>query len=259
MNILVCVKQVVEPVGSITIREDGKWLQWDDALDHRLNYYDTFAMEEAMRIKEAFPGTTVDAVSVGPPSFEPTLRHALALGADNAVHIQTGDHGFLSADITGRLIADYVQDAAVDLILAGVMSEDAMQSLTGPMIAAFCDIPCATAVTALTVDPQKMSADAVCELEGGLSEHIQLRLPALLSLQSGINQPRYASLSNRLRAKSQPLKIWDKSDHAVLPPATQETMKVFVPEKTVHGEFLMGTTAETAGALLDRLHTRSIL
>ncbi|MDY6903293.1 MAG: electron transfer flavoprotein subunit beta/FixA family protein [Thermodesulfobacteriota bacterium] len=259
MKILVCVKQIIEPVGPITIREDGKWLNQDDALDYRINYYDTYAMEAAVRIKETFSDTLVDAVSVGPADIEPTLRHALALGADNAIHIKTREKDYLPADITGRLIADYVSVNPCDLILAGVMSEDTMQSLTGPVAAAHCGIPCATAATAITVDPVKKTADVVCELEGGINEQIRLGLPALITVQSGINQPRYASLSNRLRAKSQLIEVIDKSDDAAMPGQYQKIRRVFVPEKTAHGEFLEGSSTEKARVLVSRLHERSIL
>ncbi|MDY6822777.1 MAG: electron transfer flavoprotein subunit beta/FixA family protein [Thermodesulfobacteriota bacterium] len=259
MKILVCVKQVMEPAGDISIRDDGKWLVEDDALDYRLNYYDQFAMEQAMLLKEAFDGITIDAVSVGPAGIEPTLRHALALGADNAIHIKTMDNGFQPADITGRLIAEYVSAHPCDMILTGVMSEDAMQSLTGPMIAAHCNIPCATAATAMTLNPADKTADVVCELEGGLSEQVRLTLPTLLSVQSGINQPRYASLSNRLRAKSQALEVIDKTGDAQKIAGTQETIRVFVPGKTGQGEFLEGTIGEKADALVRRLHERSII
>ncbi len=259
MHILVCVKQVIEIEDDIKIASDGLWL--DEAamdLDHRINYYDEFALEEAVQIKESYPDVTVDAITVGPPGAETTLRRALALGADHAVHIRLESSGFVSADIPARLIADYIRQAnPYDLILTGVMSEDAMQRLTGPMIAALCHLPCATGVLKETLSPENNTVEVVCELEQGLQEPVRLNLPALLTIQSGINRPRYASLSNRLRAKSQAMETI-APDKARLPTSALSVISVREPEKRSQGEFLQGKSEEKADKFLHLLYKNSL-
>lgn len=267
MKILVCVKQVIDTDDDIQLLPDGLRIDTNATdVDLRLNYYDTFAIEEAVCIKEARPDVTIDAIAVGPPTgqptgqmdAEPTLRHALALGADHAIHIQVEDIDFMPADVVAKLIADVVAGREYDLILAGVMSEDLMQGITGPMVAALCGLPCATAVVQTSLSPGSQIVDVACELEGGLRETIQLSLPALLSVQSGINQPRYASLSNRLRAKSQELEIIipDKTN---LPKPGCTLTGLSLPEKETQGEFIEGSIEEKADRLLAILHEKSLL
>lgn len=299
MKILVCVKQVIDIEQQIDIREDRLWIAENEDTRYHMNYFDEFAVEEAVRIKERLAGVTIDALTMGPARAESTLRRALALGADNAVHIQTLKDGFQPAEETASHIAEFIKNACTnfksgmisrrqgegdagvyeirrgaddtankesalignwyyDLILFGVMSEDTMQSLTGPMTAAMCGLPCAAAVVAQTLDPENRTVTVVCELAGGLHETVRLPLPAVLTVQSGINQPRYASLSNRLREKSQAI-------HIITPEATdkpkqrQRGRSVFEPVKTGTGEFIEGSTEEKAAALLAILHQKSLI
>ncbi len=258
MKILVCVKQVVDIEQQIDIRPDRLWILEDEETRYHMNYFDEFAVEEAVRIKEQFKDVTIDVLTIGPARAESTLRQALALGADNAVHIRCDGNGFLPAEETAFHIAQLIQSDSYDLVLLGVMSEDAMQSLTGPMTAALCGLPCATAVVNQTLEPEFGTVKVVCELEGGLHETVKLPLPSVLCVQSGINQPRYASLSNRLRAKSQEIKVIDLNASA-LPEQRQHLMSVFSPPKTGTGEFIQGNLEEKAVALLDILHKQSLI
>ncbi|RLC31459.1 MAG: electron transfer flavoprotein subunit beta [Deltaproteobacteria bacterium] len=259
MKILVCVKEVAELVDQPGIRADRQWIENDDSVDYRINYYDEFAMEEAVLLREQLGSVTIDAVSVGPDRVETTLRRALALGADNAVHIRTsGEEGYLPAAAVARLIADFASKGGYDLILAGVMSEDCMERVTGPMIAALLKIPCATSVVEEKLEPGTGSILAVCELEGGVKETVRLSMPALLTVQSGINRPRYASLSNRLRAKSQPIEKIN-ADTLGMADAGQSVHSVFVPEKTSGGIFIKGSPQEKAKTLVEILHEKTIL
>jgi electron transfer flavoprotein beta subunit len=133
-----------------------------------------------------------------------------------------------------------------------------MQSLTGPMTAARCNLPCAAAVVDLTLDQENRTVTAICELTGGLHETVRLPLPAVITVQSGINQPRYASLSNRLRAKSQAVRTIPAAA-ADLPEKRQQTLSVFVPVKTGAGEFIPGSLEEKALTLIDILHQKSLI
>ncbi len=258
MKILVCIKQVVDIEQQINIRPDGQWIAEDDDTRYHINYFDEFAIEEAVRIKEAFKNATIDAITVGPAEAESTLRRALALGVDNAVHILCPSNAFLPAEETSRYLAEFMIPRAYDLVLFGVMSEDAMQGLTGPMTAARCGLPCAAAVVEQKIDPAEKTITVVCELSGGVHETVRLPLPAVLTAQSGINRPRYASLSNRLRAKSQAIETLSAESIAD-PQPRQHLLSLFVPPKTGTGQFIQGTVEEKARTLLTILHEKSLI
>lgn len=258
MRILVCVKQAAQLTDPELPAEGGTIRLADLEPEYDINYYDTFAVEEAVRIKETLPDVTIDAVSVGPDRVETTLRRALALGADNAIHVHTPDIPMMPAATVAALIHQATANGDYDLILAGVMSEDTMQRMTGPMVAALRGIPCATSVIEARLDMGKRAVTVVCELEGGLHETVRLTLPALITVQSGINLPRYASLSNRLRARSQAIAVVCV-DSADMPDSGLADGPLFVPPKTGGGEILAGTPREKAETLISRLHEKSIL
>ncbi len=258
MKILVCVKQVIDIEQQIDIREDHLWIAENEDTRYHMNYFDEFAVEEAVRIKEQHENVFIDALTMGPAGAETTLRRALALGADNAVHIRQAKNGFLCAEETAFNIAEFISANSYDLILFGVMSEDAMQSLTGPMTAALCGLPCAAAVVEQTLNMKEKTITVVCELAGGLHETVRLPLPTALTVQSGINQPRYASLSNRLRAKSQAIQsIIPKADGRLK--LRQQSLSVFAPARTGAGEFIHGNSKEKAARLIDILHQKSLI
>lgn len=258
MKILVCVKQVIDIEQQLEIRPDGEWITEDEDTRYHMNYLDEFSVEAAVRIKEQIKDVEIDALTIGPDRAESTLRQALALGADNAVHIRYNEDGFLPAETTAFHIAQYLQSAFYDLVLFGVMSEDAMQSLTGPMTAELCGLPCAAAVVNLALETESRDVTVICELEGGFHETVKLPLPTVVCVQSGINQPRYASLSNRLRAKSQEIKTIDISV-VDFPEQRQQPVSVFTPLKTGTGEFIPGNPEEKAAALIDILHKKSLI
>ena len=116
MKILVCVKQVIDIEQQIDIRPDGKWILEDEDTRFHMNYFDEFAVEEAVRIKESREDVTIDVLTIGPPRAESTLRQALALGADNAVHVVTGEDGFLPAEEIALQISEYIKNNSCESI-----------------------------------------------------------------------------------------------------------------------------------------------
>jgi len=214
MKILVCIKEVVDPSSALSVSPCRTWVESGHTADHRMNRYDEYALEEALLIKEAHSDVTVDVISVGPARVAETLKRAMGKGADTAVHILypgqgTTRPGYMDAHIVSSLIAEYAAPLSYDVILAGVMAEDDMQCTVGPLIAAHLDIPCAVSVVAEALNLNDRTITVDCEMEGGMSESAVLSLPALLTIQSGINQPRYPSLSNMLRSKAQAIATVD--------------------------------------------------
>ncbi|HOT43268.1 MAG TPA: electron transfer flavoprotein subunit beta/FixA family protein [Spirochaetota bacterium] len=258
MKILVCVKQVHDTESPLEIDGDRRWVRDDGPIAFRMNRYDEFALEEAVLIREALGDVTVDALSVGPLRFSSTLKKSLEKGAANGIHILYENGGYCPPSLTAALIAGYARDKSYDLILCGVMAEDDMQCQVGPLIAARLGLPCAVSVVKETIGPDKKRITAECELEGGINEIIELPMPCLLTIQSGINRPRYPSLSNVLRAKEQKL-VTVPADPGLLTRRPEQPVSLSYPEKSSTGMVISGTPEQKAEQLLAILHEKSLL
>lgn len=258
MKILVCVKQVADSESPLEITSDGTAVRTDGPVSFRMNRYDEYALEEAVLLREAFVDVSIDVLAVGPPRHASTLKKCLEKGANNAIHILLDDEGYIPPGRIAALIAGHARQNGYDMIFTGVMAEDDMQCQTGPLVAALLDIPCAVAVMEERLDLNAGTITLLCELEGGMSERMQLPLPCLLTIQSGINRPRYPSLSNVLRAKEQPIVALPAGD--VEPSVPSELLiGLSYPERSTRGTIIEGTTEDKAGKLLSILHERALL
>ncbi len=261
MKILVCVKQVPDAEETLAIDRQGLWITDQDSTVFRMNRFDEFALEEALRIKERFSedaAVCIDSVSVGPPRVRVTLKKSLALGAENAFHIVAAEEGWLSPFDTATLIASLAEGAGYDLILAGVMAEDDMQGLVGSFVAEILGYPCATAVMHQEIEGGGKKIAAEREIEAGRRECLRLDLPAVLTVQSGINLPRYPTLSNVLRAKDQEIVTIAAGRLARLQ-KRERVVSLSYPETSSKGTFLEGTQRQKARALLQALHAKSFI
>jgi len=258
MKILVCVKQVPEAEAQVVIDESGDWVQIGGAAEYRMNRFDECAVEEAVLIKEAYPETVIDVISLGPERAEAAVRRAMGMGADNGAHILFAEDGYVDAFTTAGAIAAYAKDKRYDLILTGAMSEDLMQGQVGPLLAAHLEMACISSTIHAELAADKLTIYVEREVEGGSREVGNIRLPALLTVQTGINTPRYPALSRLLRANNQELEVMeaDVSCHASAP---QALVGVALPEKTRDAVFLEGSTAEKAGQLFNILKARSLM
>ena len=256
MKILVCVKQVPETDAAIALDEASKTILAGAQAEWKMNRLDEVAVEEAVRIKERQPQTVIDAVTVGPRRAEQAVKRAIGMGADNGVHIRSDSDP--EAGPTAAWIAEFAQHRAYDLVLCGTMSEDRMQAMVGPMIAARLGLPCATHVVLAELRKPDRTILVERELEGGDRDRARLRLPAVVCLQSGINRPRYPSLSNLLRANALQLHLVHSGQ---LSPAAvgQKVMETALPVKTRAGIFLEGTHGEKAVRLLAVLRERALI
>jgi electron transfer flavoprotein beta subunit len=258
MKILVCVKQVLEAEAQISIDETAEWVQIRGTAEYRMNRFDECAVEEAVLIKEAIPGTVIDVITLGPERAEAVVRRSMGMGADNGVHILTTGDGYVDAFTTAGAIAAYAKGKAYDLILTGAMSEDLMQGQVGPLLAAHLDVACisSTIHAELAADEKEIYVER--EVEGGSREVGNISLPALLTIQTGINTPRYPALSKLLRANNRDLDIVTTagSDDASAP---QALVGVALPEKSRDAVFLEGNTADKAEQLFNILKERSLI
>jgi electron transfer flavoprotein beta subunit len=258
MNILVCVKQVPDSSDTLQINEQTGCLFYEPSTAFRMNRFDEFALEEALLIKENLPGTLVDALSVGPERVSSSLQRALGTGADHSILLLDRSEGYISPFTVASLIAACVRPRNYDLIVTGVMAEDTMACQTGQLIAALLDLPCATSVIKETVRPESGEIVVEREIEGGSRQTVLLKMPAVLSIQPGINFPRYPSFSKVMRARTYPQELIKVEDFAI--PELRETCPgVRLPERASQGVFIKGSPREKAHKLVKILHEKSFL
>ena len=258
MKILVCVKQVPESEVPILIDASGGWIQRDAITEFKMNRLDEYAVEEALLIKESIAGTRIDVITVGPDRCDEVVRRAIGMGADSGVHIRTASDGYQSPYGVAAAIADFARAQNYTLILTGAMSEDAMQGQVGPMLAARLGFPWATSVIFEKISSDKKTIYVEREIENGHRDMLELSLPAVITLQSGINTPRWPSLSNLLRANSQELEEVCISDPAGLQ-QMEHPAEVGYPRKSRAGLVLAGSLREKATRLVTILRQKTLL
>ena len=243
MKIAVCIKQVVSREWQVRVNDDKTWVRDQDAA-WELNEPDAYALEEALRLKEKHGGEVV-VVSAGPARVTQVIREALARGADRAIHVE-GDHlatadAFTAADA----LAAAIKDEACDLVLTGLQSDDQGFAQVGVILAERLGMAHSTIIMEVQIEGTTLKVKR--ELEGGWFQWISMPLPAVLTIQSGINQLRYATLKGIMAAKKKEIK-------AVAAPAAgaarQRILSIYVPEKTKATRLIAGTPAEAAAELV---------
>lgn len=257
MKILVCIKQVADIEANLKINNDSSWIDDNGKIAYRINRYDEYALEEALLIKDLFSDTIVDTITVGPERGILTVRKSLEKGADNGIFIKN-DNPSLSAMETSSIIAAYAADKFYDIIFTGVMSEDLMQSQVGPMIASLLDIPCGVSSVKTELKNNFKTVAADLELEGGVLETVEIALPCLVTVQTGINRPRYPSLSNVMRARSMQIEIIESKD-LLQTGSCKKLISIDYPAVTSKGVIIEGSMEEKAGKLLEILNGKGLL
>ncbi|MFQ5553430.1 MAG: electron transfer flavoprotein subunit beta/FixA family protein [Thermoplasmata archaeon] len=253
MDIIVCVKQVANPELQYRIRDDALDIM-RDSLTFQVNGPDEYALEEAVRLKEAHGGK-VTALAAGPERVTEVLRQAMAKGADEAVRLDWPEGREFDPAFTGYALAQAIQGMEYDLVLCGVQSDDYAHGATGPILAARLGIPHASVVTKVEVDGDRVRVNR--ELEGGLEERVTLPLPALLTIQFGINEPRFASVAAILKATRQPIQEATAVPLEGAPGLTVRRM--YVPEVTHQADMLEGSGEEVARQLATLLREKGFV
>ena len=197
MKIFVCVKQVLDTAAKIQI-ENGQVVSLGSS--RIINPYDEFAIEEAVRIKEKKPDTEITLLSLGPGGFKDSIKRALAMGADKAVHLLDPKFEGLDSYAVARILMRYIEKIPYDLILCGKQAVDVDMAQTGPALATFLGIPFVTVVTGMEFSDDFHNGKITRQVEGG-SEIRELTLPLLVTCQKGLNEPRLPSLKGIMAAK----------------------------------------------------------
>ncbi|MGC9193837.1 MAG: electron transfer flavoprotein subunit beta/FixA family protein [Syntrophobacteraceae bacterium] len=257
MKILVCIKQVPDLESMPCLDKQKGWVKNSVPLKYRMNPFDEYAVEETLRIKETIAGTCVDALSLGPPRVCEALRRALAMGADRAFHIDYPVEGFIPAQTTAKLLAGFARSEGYDLIVAGAMAEDDMQALVGPMIAETLGVSCAVSVVKSDPDPLGKTVRLLCEMQSSRRREILLSMPALITIQSGVNRPRYPSVRNMLRSRTQEIKKVIAAEP--VKDCEKYTQTVTLPKRSEKTQFIEGSLVEKAEKLLAVLAKKSFL
>lgn len=248
MKIAVCIKQVPSTVGSMQIDVANHWLREADTT-YETNSADLNALEEALRIKDR-NGAEVLAISVGPDRVVETLKESLAKGADKAIHVAVPEVHRLDPREISAILADVLRPAECDMILAGLQSDDFGHGQTGVMIASHLGLPYVSIVTELALGGNRVRTRR--ELEGGWHQWVSLRLPCVLTIQSGINKPRYGGMKGMLAAKKKTIERVDVKP--VNFPSRQEAESLYAPLKIKSTRMFDGETEEQASALIDALN-----
>ena len=258
MKILVCIKQVPDSGDTLQIDEQAGFLSYAMNTAFRMNRFDEFALEEALLIREKLPETLVDALSVGPERVSATVQRAMGMGVDHGIHILDETEGYQSPFTIASLIAACVRARNYDLIMTGVMAEDTMASQTGQIIAALLGLPSASSVIKEEIRPGRAEVMVEREIEGGNRQVVQLKMPAVLTIQPGINFPRYPSFSKVMRARTYVQELIRAEDLAIEEPR-EFCRRVRVPEPVSQGVFIGGSPREKVKKLIHILHEKSLL
>ena len=252
MRIIACIKQVPAKDSPLRLNEDSTWIRESD-LSYEINEPDAYALEEALRLKEQHGGEVVVA-SVGPGRVQQVIREALAKGADRAIHIEEDSLSRLDSYATARLMAEAIRREEFDLICTGLQSDDLGLAQTGVILAELLGLPHATIIMEVQVSDGRLKVKR--ELEGGWFQWVQMPLPALLTIQSGSNKLRYATLKGIKAAKTKEIRRLTAAELGVPPEALvakQQLRRMYVPVKTKKTEYIDGQPKEAAAKLVEKL------
>ncbi len=248
MKIVVCVKQVPAKDAPLVIDESG-WIR-EREIGFEMNEPDSFALEEALRLKEKHTGEVI-AISMGPERVKQTIKEALAKGADRAIHILDDKAYALDPLGSAKSLAAAIEREKPDLVLTGLQSDDHGFGQTGVLLAEILGLPHATLI--MQIDVQGDHLRLKRELEAGWFQWVELPLPAVLTIQSGINKVRYATLKGILASKKKELDTISRESLGVALQPTQHIERIYVPTKSKKTEFITGTPKEAAAKLLEKL------
>jgi electron transfer flavoprotein beta subunit len=254
MKIIVLMKQVANKDAILRINREATWIEEGD-LSHEVNESDGYALEEALRLKEKLGGEVV-VCSMGPQRVKSVIKDALARGADRGIHVVGDNLAQLSPYAAASVLAEAIRDEQADLVLTGLQSDDYGYAQTGVIMAELLGLPHATIV--IEVDATGEQLRVKRELESGWYQWYAMQKPALLTIQSGISQIRYATLKGIMAAKKKEIKEVTPAEAAASAPSHQRIEKIYLPEKTKQTQFLGNGDAKAgAVALAEKLRTEA--
>jgi len=254
MKIIVMMKQVANKDAILRINKEGTWIEEGD-LSFEVSESDGYALEEALRVREKLGGEVI-VCSMGPQRVKSVIKDALARGADRAIHVVGENLGHLSPYAAATVLAESIREEKADLVLTGLQSDDFGYAQTGVILAELLGLPHATIVIEVDASSEKLRVKR--ELESGWYQWYSMSTPALLTIQSGISQIRYATLKGIMAAKKKEIKEVVPPAEIVSRPSHQKIARIYLPQKTKQTQ-LLGNGDAKAGAveLAQKLHTEA--
>jgi electron transfer flavoprotein beta subunit len=249
MKIIVAIKQVPVRDSQLRVEANGRWIQEAD-LSFEINEPDAYALEEALQLKEKHGGEVI-ALCAGPARAAQTIREALAKGADRAIHIEEENLNTLDTLGVAKLLDGAVKAENPDLILTGLQSDDLGYGQTGVVLAELMGIASSTIIMQVEVEGKSIRVKR--ELEDGWFQHIAMPLPAVLTIQSGINKLRYATLMGIKKAKSKEIKKITLAELGVVAAATATIERIYIPHKSKQTQIFEGDAKTAAAKLVEKL------
>ncbi len=243
MKIAVAIKQVPLRDSPLRINAAGTWID-EDNLSFEINEPDAYALEEALQLREKHGGEVI-VISAGPARVAQTIREALAKGADRGIHIEAETFDTLHV---ANSLAAALKTEAPDLIVTGLQSDDLGYGQTGVILAELLGLPSSTIIMQVEIQPGKVRVKR--ELEDGWFQHIEMPLPAVLTIQSGLNKLRYATLMGIKKAKTKEIKVITAAEAL---PASVVIEKLYAPEKNKQGQIFDGDPKASAAKLVEKL------
>ena len=253
MKILACIKQVPDMESKFKVAASGTWYDTTD-LAWRMNEYDEYAVEQAVRLREQVKESDLTVLSIGSDRVKETMKKALAMGCDRGIHIADDEAHTREPYQIAAIIAEYARDKNFDMIFTGMQSQDRGSAQVGILVAEMLGLPSVSTIVDFSYDDGKI--DVKRELEGGVKARVAAQVPALVTCQLGLNTPRYPTLPNIMKAKkkellSVPVQGLLKVD------ARQATEKMYFPEKKGGGLVLEGEVGDLADRLLSILKDKT--
>ncbi|MEQ1949626.1 MAG: electron transfer flavoprotein subunit beta/FixA family protein [Bryobacteraceae bacterium] len=249
MKIIVAIKQVPLRDSPFHVNADGKWIDEGD-LSFEINEPDAYALEEALQLKEKHGGEVI-ALCAGPEGAAQTIREALAKGADRAIHIEIDDLSSLDTLGVAKLLAAAVAPEQPDLILTGLQSDDVGAGQTGVVMAELLGMPHSTIIMQVEVNGSAIRVKR--ELENGWFQHIEMPLPAVLAIQSGLNKLRYATLMGIKKAKTKEIKNESPDSLGGVQSPVAALEKIYAPHKNKQTQIFEGDPRTAAAQLVEKL------
>ena len=244
MKIAVLVKQVPGSDSPLPINSNQSWLD-EDGISYVMNECDNYALEEALQIKEENGDGEVVVISLGPDRVQKVIREGLAKGADRAIHIQINSDGVADPLSLATLFADAIRDENFDLIFSGLQSDDLGMGQTGIIIGEMLGM--STASLAMATELSEGIIKVKRELEAGFFQWVSMSLPASITIQSGLNTPRYPSLKGIMGAKKKEINIVTPGGHDV----KQSAKKVYVPQSNKQTVMIEGSVDQIVDKLVE--------
>ena len=255
MKILVCIKQVPDMESKFKVATNSIWYE-DADLAYRMNEYDEYAVEEAVRLKEKTGDADITVLSIGPERVKEAIKKALAMGCDRGVHVDDNDYYKKEPYQKAAAIFEFAKDKNFDLIFTGLQSQDTGNAQVGVLLGEMLGIPVVTTIVGFDYNGSEVTVKR--ELEGGKKGVVKVKLPALFTCQLGLNEPRYPTLPNIMKAKKKEI-ITISAQELFKVQEQLEPVKMEYPEKKGGAVILEGDVGDLVNKVVQILKEKSFV